>query len=728
MRWAALVALLATLAFVRADTPASARDSSSAEVLQVGTMLPGVPLGRRLALMEDPSGRLGIADVASPTHAERFVRASRDALSLGFSSSAYWLRFTVDNTSAEPQRWLLELANPLLDEVTLYVPRALGGFDARETGDLRPFAQRDVAYRHFVFELDEPARGARPTPRTYFLRVASTGSVNVPMVAWSTRAFLEHQHTDFMALCMFYGVLLVMFAYSACVVLVAKQREYVPYTGYLACLTLWQCTVSGHTFQFLLPDAPSLVHRILPASNAATLALAAVMVRAYLPREHVLYKLDRLVIGGVSLLAGLCFVLPHGLSMRVTNLTVLVLMPTALLQGLVLVRLPGKSARLFVLGWGSAIIGALVVAIQSNGLIPQVWWTDWALQLGVTLQIVLLSSALADKLDATRADLTVVHEQLSRKLLDLSQALATAEQESQKAARETERKDEFLATMSHEFRTPLNPIINIPQALREEFVSARMASCLQCEACFELEAGERLSPITPCPECAAQCSLREHAGLHFVGDATRTRSFLTKIERSGAHLLQVVNGILEFSKLQAGRLTLVPRPFEVGPLLRDVLLDFAEQAAQHDVGLTCVCKPHDATLSADAARVRQLLGTLLDNAIKYSERGGYVTLRAELTEEACSFTVTDLGIGIAREHFELIFGSFEQVYKGNTRRFGGAGLGLSIARSLARTQGGELSVQSALGKGSTFTFTLPRRAGSALSVAERLPPRARAAS
>ncbi|MDB4977010.1 MAG: Sensor histidine kinase [Myxococcaceae bacterium] len=687
-------------------------DSESA--LDVRGPLRGQPLGERLEILEDPTGALGIADMSSPAVAERFKKSGAGSLSLGFTTSAYWLRIKVRNAQPESYRWLLELSYPLLDEVTLFVPQGEAGpsgqrFSARKTGDMLPFAQRDVGYRNFVFSLEEP-----PTSlRTYYLRVRSSGTVNLPVVAWSVREFLEHQHLDWAALCIFYGVLLVMACYSACVYLFVRQREYLPYVGYIVCVGVTQFTVAGHTFQFVLPSSPGLVHRLLPTSVAATLSIGTLLVTSYLPRGALMNKLGRLAL---AYCCGLCLasvVLPYQLSIRLTNRSVLVLMVIALLYGFELQRTEGKRARLFVLGWGCAIVGALVTTLQSAGWLPLTFVTDWSMQIGCTLQLVLLSSALADKLETASDELKVVHSALKQKLSDLSQVLQRSEEANQRAARATQLKDEFLATMSHELRTPLNPIINIPQEMRREFVAASCASCTHCHSRFELDEGEQLSSASSCPECSSVGSLVAESGVRYVGDATRTRKFLTKIERSGVQLMHVVNGILDFSKLQAGHLELNREPFEVGALVREVAVQFQSQARQKDLGITCMVRPPEFVLHADAQRVRQVLTILLDNAIKYSERAGYITLRAETVGDGAypdyAFSVTDQGIGLSSEHFESIFGSFEQVYKGTTRKYGGTGLGLSIARSLARMHGGDLTVSSSLGQGSTFTFRLPTR-------------------
>jgi signal transduction histidine kinase len=339
--------------------------------------------------------------------------------------------------------------------------------------------------------------------------------------------------------------------------------------------------------------------------------------------------------------------------------------------------------------------------------LPHSFIADWSVQIGASIQLVLVSSALADKLNAARADLDLVHGTLQQKVGQLSLALARAEEATQRAERATQQKDEFMATMSHEFRTPLNPIINIPQQMRREIVSRPEARCAHCASLFELDEDEHVATETACPECGSVGTLREESALRYVGDATRTRRFLLKVGSSGRHLLAVVNGILEFSKLEAGHRELTRASVPLASLIEDVVVPARERATQKGLELACELDGDEVLLEIDGQRVRQVLSHLLDNAIKYSERPGRVTLRGEPTEAGYAFSVSDQGIGIESDNFERIFHSFEQVHKSTTRKYGGTGLGLAIARSIVRMHGGELTVESELGKGSTFRFELP---------------------
>ncbi|MBL8921578.1 MAG: response regulator [Myxococcaceae bacterium] len=296
--------------------------------------------------------------------------------------------------------------------------------------------------------------------------------------------------------------------------------------------------------------------------------------------------------------------------------------------------------------------------------------------------------------------------ELARENTRLSQSLQLRAEELAGAlvkAEEASRvKSEFLANTSHELRTPLNAIINIPQGLLEQFHEVRRARCGACGALFELEAGE--SAEVACPSCHAR-QLTPEQKLTMALGPDETAKLLKSIVRSGNHLLAVVNDILDYSKLEAGRVVLHREPVAVAALLEDLRLAMEPVATR--AGVTLDVGTADATLEADRVKLSQVLINLVGNAIKFSDGKGAVTVRATRDGDVVRVSVRDQGIGVAPEHQALIFEGFRQVESSNTRRFGGSGLGLAISRQLVALHGGTLSVESALGKGSTFTIELP---------------------
>ncbi len=264
--------------------------------------------------------------------------------------------------------------------------------------------------------------------------------------------------------------------------------------------------------------------------------------------------------------------------------------------------------------------------------------------------------------------------------LQLAQALLKA-QESSPA------KSEFLANTSHELRTPLNSIINIPQGLLEHL--RRAGRCV----------GE-------VPGCGAAALVLQPPTWKLELEPEETARLLGSVVANGKHLLAVVNDLLDYSKIEAGRLTLHREPTRLSELLDEVRVALDPLAERAGVRLL-ISPPPPLSLDLDRVRMTQVLLNLVGNALKFADGHGTVTVTTVVRGTTLELSVHDEGIGIASEHQAMIFEGFRQVEGGNTRRFGGTGVGLSISRKLVEAHQGTLRVESTLGKGSTFVVALP---------------------
>lgn len=235
----------------------------------------------------------------------------------------------------------------------------------------------------------------------------------------------------------------------------------------------------------------------------------------------------------------------------------------------------------------------------------------------------------------------------------------------EEALRASRVKSEFLANMSHEIRTPMNAILGFASLLEKAVTDPLL------------------------------------------------REYITAIQSGGRTLLQLINDILDLSKLEAGKMRLSPEPTELRTFVEEVRMFLAERASSKGIELrTELIGTLPTAIELDIVRMRQILFNLLGNAIKFTERG-WVTLRVfgspnEDGTWRLIFEVEDTGIGIPADQLDAIFEAFQQVEGQSNRKYGGTGLGLSICKRLTELMGGEISVRSTLGSGSVFTVTLPR--------------------
>jgi signal transduction histidine kinase len=225
-------------------------------------------------------------------------------------------------------------------------------------------------------------------------------------------------------------------------------------------------------------------------------------------------------------------------------------------------------------------------------------------------------------------------------------------------------KSEFLANVSHELRTPLNAIIGFSEALRERMF------------------GE-LNP--------------------------KQAEYIDDIHGSGRHLLSLINDILNLSKIEAGHMELDLTQFNVHDALANALNLVRERAARHGIALRLDLDAGLDEWVADDRKFKQIMLNLLSNAVKFTPVGGRVTVSARRLDDSLEIAVNDTGIGIAADHIGLVFEEFRQVGTDRVRRSEGTGLGLSLTKKFVELHGGTITVHSEVGKGSTFTVTLPAR-------------------
>jgi signal transduction histidine kinase len=252
---------------------------------------------------------------------------------------------------------------------------------------------------------------------------------------------------------------------------------------------------------------------------------------------------------------------------------------------------------------------------------------------------------------ASHAAVAVANAKLFQEIAEKSRQLEIA----------SRHKSEFLSNMSHELRTPLNAIIGFAEVL-----------------------GDRM----------------------FGELNDKQTEYVEVIMESGRHLLSLINDILDLSKVEAGRMELELTAVDLRRLIDDALILVRERAGRRTIALAQVVDRDVGAVSADERKVKQVLLNLLSNAIKFTPEGGRVDVRATRRDAEVEVAVRDTGVGIAPEEREMVFEEFRQVGSSAAKQEG-TGLGLTLCRKFIELHGGRIWVESKVGEGSTFTFTLP---------------------
>ncbi|MCB1189301.1 MAG: SpoIIE family protein phosphatase [Leptospiraceae bacterium] len=647
------------------------------------------PLGLHLETLEDKTGKLDFEQVRTPEFSNKFMASKKETPNFGITNSVYWVKFSIENHFTNPKEYLLEIAYPPLDYIDIYILNPDGTFVTKKSGDQIPFFKRDLNYHNFLFQIPiEPGKN-----QTIYLRFQTESSMQLPIVIWRTDALVEHSAEKNYFQGLYYGIMVAMFLYNIFLFFSIKDKSYLYYVLYMGFFSLYQLALNGYAYQYLFPVYPKLANWSHPILIGLSLFFMTFFVRSFLDLKSYNKTLNAIFItfGVISFGVVLSsFFISYQNNIRFLALFVMTSFSVTIASGIFVWRKGYKPARYFLLAWIAYLSGGVLFAVKTFGILPSSFLTNYSVQIGSAIEVILLSLGLADRFKKEREE----------KQLAQQRAIEAQKQSLENLKKADKLKDEFLANTSHELRTPLNGIIGISESL------------------LDGATGNLSIP---------------------------TKDNLSLIVASGKRLANLVNDILDFSKLKHKELELNIQPVDIYSLTNLVLLLSKPLVKGKKIKLINQIPAGIPYVLADENRLQQILHNLIGNAIKFTEEGEIIitvvgtdisttlnvrdttTLNVRDTttlnvigrsmsvvegskQPMITISISDTGIGIPNDKLDSIFESFEQVDSSDTRKYGGTGLGLAIAKKLIEIQGGEIRVESNYGNpnhGSKFVFTLP---------------------
>jgi signal transduction histidine kinase/DNA-binding response OmpR family regulator len=636
-----------------------------------------IDLARHLWVLEDTTQQLSVQQTLAIT--QGWQAQPNEKPYFGYSKSAFWLRADLaasSSNSVQSLHKLLEITYPLLDDIQVYVVNNKKVIQHVQLGDNFEFGQRILPHRLFVVPLSFESQ----QDYQLYIRVTSTSGLQVPVVLWSSLAFAEHDQNRQLLLGCFYGSLIIMIAYNFFIWLSVREKSYLLYVFFVISFGLLLATIDGFTYQYLWPNAVWWNNRAIVVILNITLALSLAFSKNFLRTSKYnpqLNKVLTLYMSLMLLMAVLSFYFPYRVMIVITLLLSAGTAFLVITTGIFNWRAGNRAARFFVYSWMLLAAMVILYVMSQLNVIPKSTFTNLAVQFGEWCEVLLLSFALADRINISR-----LQEQEAQTLLMAEERRANAEREQHlqtklkaqeeeirakqainQAQSESRAKSMFLATMSHEIRTPMNGVLGMTELLQATDLSQQQ------------------------------------------------QQFVHVIHNSGNALLNIINDILDYSKIEAGKMDIESIDMDLDNLLLECASIFSLTAEQKRLEFLASIEPNTPVfIQSDPTRLKQILLNLLSNAFKFTHRGR-ISLRVhtviQQTDSHLHFEISDTGIGMADEQLSHLFEAFNQADVSTTRQFGGTGLGLSISKRLVDLMQGTMNVSSKLGQGTTFAVAIP---------------------
>jgi len=644
-----------------------------------GELIINEPLERRsladhLSYINDNEKILFINEIADKQFEGNWQPYTTDKKPEYLLPGVYWFQTQMENRLDHDVTLLIELEYPSIDTADMYLIDSQQKIDVLyvNTGESQPYMERPTFHRNILKKITLPAN----EQVTLLWRLESEPMFEFKLTAWNPATFAARDQHEQLFDGILYGILLVMSLYNFFLFLSTKEKSYLYFVLYSLSTTYLLAAQEGHLYQYIGASKAwdkASFYAVIYASNAVFFALFSLSFLKL--RKH--YRgLTRLIRASaiITVIGTLMVSATNQFSMLILSLGALTVLYLAVLVAGIRVRLQGViSAGHFVLAIMVLVLALVTTNMMSIGLIPRTDTTESLLALGTTVMLLFFSLALADRINQLQkesSDALQGLEQANDEKIKASHELIKAqhtrirlENEANQALMESHAKSDFLATISHEIRTPMNGIMGMTEVLNNTQLSDKQS--------------------------------------HYVG----------AIQQSGRVLLGIINDLLDYSKIEAGKTNVIVKPFNLEALLDDCISTFVPRAHEKNLNFTVDLDPEiDQTLKGDTTKLRQVILNLLSNAFKFTKQGG-ITLRVSTTSKEAingvelKFEIRDTGVGLNKEEQRRLFKPFHQNDITNHGAFGSSGLGLAICKQLTELMDGKIGVTSTLGEGSTFWFT-----------------------
>jgi two-component system NtrC family sensor kinase len=688
------------------STPLLSAVSSAERTVTLSDHAGGYVLGRHAWLLEDRERQLTLDDILSDPVAGEFRPSTSDGPSFGFTSSAWWSRVTVQNTSRHIRDWILVFDYAPMQWLDVFVVTPDGRQQHIKGGQAVPYRQRAIPFHKHAFPLDLPPGSSA----TLYVRSYSEGNHSVSLALHDTRHFMLTAQRDIAAISLYAGITLALLAYNLFIFLTLRERTFLYYVIFLTCNLGFQLSLFGLIQPLLLSDIAQASLRTIPAGTALTAISGGIFTMAFLrTRTHhpVLHRLLTAALVASAIGVILPWLTSYTSSMQYINVLMISYILLVLLTACLSLRRGNPVAGYYLMAWAILLLGAIVVVLRNVGILPLSAATDYAILWGSAAEGILLSVALAARMRTMKQD----NKETREALLDARAEAALAQEEA--------LANRQLALASQQTALKQQQIALEQEKLLVEKEKMASLGLLSAGIAHEINNPNHFIDISV---NTAETRIRDLQG--FIADllADDADPELDTVfrERFGGILSQLslaregsqrITGIVKSMRHASRQDASTPSPFDpVESLLSTLELIRPSFKTVATFDTSRLETGH--TVLGFASQLNQVFTNLIVNGChaieeKHTASGqrepGRIGLSSTVSGAEITIHVSDTGCGMTETVLAKLFQPFFTT-KGADR---GTGLGLGICRSIVSDHGGRMEVSSEEGAGTLFRVILP---------------------
>jgi len=715
---------------------------SAIDTIYVNGIKDEISLIDNVYILEDKSDSLTIEEILKNDKYLNFIRNENEKLNYGLTNSAYWLKFILRNKSNTNQHYILNIANPDINEVCFYEYKDLRTSKRVETGEIENLNTREILHRNFLFNLVlEPNKAV-----TYFIKVHNDGeSTFVPLRIFKNEYFERIDYRDQFVNGIFYGILFFILFFNLYLFKSIKDKIYLYYSLHVLFISLFLLSSDGYHIHFNSLTWAVLIKQLFPGLCAFYLIAFSQTFLESAVKWPILNKIFNILKYSSAL-----FVILFLLHSKFFILTIIGV-PAIIVLTLVLIVITSiisfnrhyMPSIFFLSAFIFMILGALIYGLREVGILASNFNTENAVRIGLSCESILLTLAVLERFRINQENAKITIEKNYEKIQHQKNQLIKVNIELEKlsmVARETDNsvtiyddKGNIAVVFENKIKTKkkreiwlqttltpyiaeqgkLNKLIAIDTDISELKLYERNLTVSKDKA----EESDRLKTAflanmsheirTPLNGILGFGNLLKRENL---SDDKRNR-YLEIMDNNGQQLLKLVDDILDISLIESNQLKTHIVEFDLNKTINEIYDYF--QLHKRNINKDCIeihvkksFKENDDKMRSDPTRLKQVLTNLVDNALKFTDRG-YINFGYGKENSHLKFFVEDSGSGISDDKKKTLFKRFIQGEEILKRKHGGAGLGLSISKGIVELLGGKIWFDDDYKKGSRFYFTLP---------------------